>query len=569
MDASWKNCFEEELLCPICLNVFDEPIQLPCKHNFCKGCISEAWAKDAAAVRCPECNHDYEQKPALEKNFKLANIVKRFNALNTEKVPAALHCVLCRRGPPLPVRKVCLRCKEPCCQTHIHTLLKQPCAAPGHLLVDADELSAWTCPSHEEYRLLHCEEEQVALCPFCCISNCTNQRHTVCDVDTQRIQMQTMLMRQRDRLDSRVQNIDEQLSKLETDKTLMKVSVSELKERVRAQYKRMHELLEANQAETLQVLESVHVEYKRKNSQQAFQLNKSHQEAEKLQSLVQSSIQRADSLNFMKNTKPYKILMDRSNSYLGRAVPPLRMGQLNSTRFLSNLSTREKNLGKMLEEPFSDAAILESVQCHSSSTGASQGASSGLQKRKSKVAFMEENTENSTCQTPSPLLFGNKKACMSADQSHRASSVYSSDVLSHNAHAGPGHSQLPDSSSHHMVGLGSSASHHSGTMYPQSHFPSTGASQQTTYGGRKVLMCTLNNCCCSRPPTTNTRPSYPPLNSFPSMTSQEFSSNAPLPANQPLQYFPTRGLMEPPPTARHPDFYGLFGQSSTKHYGTK
>lgn len=190
MDASWRNCFEEELLCPICLNVFEEPIQLPCKHNFCKGCISEAWVKDSAAVRCPECNHDYDQKPTLEKNFKLANIVERFNALNSEKVPAVLHCVLCRRGPPLPVRKVCLRCKEPCCQIHIQMHLQQPCAAPGHLLVDAEELSAWTCPSHEEYRLLHCEEEQVALCPFCCISHCTNQRHTVCDVDTQRIQMQ-------------------------------------------------------------------------------------------------------------------------------------------------------------------------------------------------------------------------------------------------------------------------------------------------------------------------------------------------------------------------------------------
>uniref|UniRef100_A0A672G1W6 E3 ubiquitin-protein ligase TRIM8 n=1 Tax=Salarias fasciatus TaxID=181472 RepID=A0A672G1W6_SALFA len=569
MDASWKNCFEEELLCPICLNVFDEPIQLPCKHNFCKGCISEAWAKDSAAVRCPECNHDYEQKPSLEKNFKLGNIVKRFNALNAEKVPAALHCVLCRRGPPLPVRKVCLRCKEPCCQTHIHTHLKQPCAAPGHLLVDADELSAWTCPSHEEYRLLHCEEEQVALCPFCCISHCTNQRHTVCDVDTQRIQMQAMLMRQQDRLDSRVQNIDEQLSKLETDKTLMKVSVSELKERVRAQYKRMHELLEASQAESLQMLESAYLEYKRKNSQQVLQLNESHQEAEKLQSLVQSSLQRADSLNFMKNTKPYKILMDRSNSYLSSAIPQLRMGQLNSNHLLSNLSTREKNLGKMLEEPFSDASILESVQCHSSSAGPNLGSSSALQKRKYKVAFLEENTENSTCQNASPLIYSSKKPCMSAEQSHRASSVYPADVLSQNAHAGPGHSRLLDSSSHHMVGLGSSTGHHSGTMYPQSHFPSAGASQQAAYGGRKVLMCTLNNCCCSRPPTAPARPSYPPLNSFPPMTSQEFSSNAPLPASQPLQHFPMRGLMEASQTARHPDFYGLYGQSSTKHYGTK
>lgn len=34
---------------------------------------------------------------------------------------------------------------------------------------------------------------------------------------------QAMLMRQQDRLEGRVQNIDEQLTKLESDKTLMKV----------------------------------------------------------------------------------------------------------------------------------------------------------------------------------------------------------------------------------------------------------------------------------------------------------------------------------------------------------
>ncbi|XP_006808033.1 E3 ubiquitin-protein ligase TRIM8-like [Neolamprologus brichardi] len=562
MDASWKNCFEEELLCPICLNVFDEPIQLPCKHNFCKGCISEAWAKDTAAVRCPECNHDYDQKPTLEKNFKLANIVKRFNALNTEKAPPVLHCVLCRRGPPLPVRKVCLRCKEPCCQTHIQTHLQQPCAAPGHLLVDAEELSAWTCPSHEEYRLLHCEEEQVALCPFCCISHCTNQRHTVCDVDTQRIQMQAMLMRQQDRLEGRVQNIDEHLNKLESDKTLMKDAVSELKERARAQYQRMHALLEANQAETMQMLESTYNSYVRKNSQQVLQLNERRHEAEKLLSSVQTFFQKAGSLNFMKNTKPYQLLMDRSNSHLNSIIPSVRVGQLNSHHLLSDLSTKEKNLRKMLEEPFNESPLLEIVQSHSSSASSQLGTSSGIQKRKYSMAFLEANPESS--QNPPPLLYSSKKPFL-ANQGHRASSVYASEVLSQNPHTGPGHSRLLDTSAHHMVGLGSSSSHHSGTIFPSSHFSSVGASQQAVYEGRKVLMCT----CCSRAPAACARPPYPASDTFPSVTSQEFAPHAPLPSSQPLQHFPMRGLMETSQTARHAEFYGLYGQSSTKHYGTK
>lgn len=62
----------------------------------------------------------------------------------------------------------------------------------------------------------------------------------------------------------------------------------------------MHALLEANQAETVQMLESTFTAYVRKNSQQVLQLNEKQHEAEKLLSSVQTLFQRADSVNFMK-----------------------------------------------------------------------------------------------------------------------------------------------------------------------------------------------------------------------------------------------------------------------------
>lgn len=77
-------------------------------------------------------------------------------------------------------------------------------------------------------------------------------------------------------------------------------AVSDLKERARAQYQRMHALLEANQAETMQMLESTYTMYVRKNSQQVLQLNERRQEAEKLLSSVQTFFKRADGINFMK-----------------------------------------------------------------------------------------------------------------------------------------------------------------------------------------------------------------------------------------------------------------------------
>lgn len=186
MAENWKNCFEEELICPICLHVFVEPVQLPCKHNFCRGCIGEAWAKETGLVRCPECNQAYNQKPNLEKNLKLTNIVEKFNSLNLEKTPSVLHCVFCRRGPPLPAQKICLRCEAPCCQSHVQTHLQQPSTARGHLLVEADDVRAWSCPQHNAYRLYHCEAEQVAVCQFCCYYSGAHQGHSVCDVEIRR-----------------------------------------------------------------------------------------------------------------------------------------------------------------------------------------------------------------------------------------------------------------------------------------------------------------------------------------------------------------------------------------------
>lgn len=186
MAENWKNCFEEELICPICLHVFVEPVQLPCKHNFCRGCIGEAWAKESGLVRCPECNQAYNQKPNLEKNLKLTNIVEKFNSLNLEKPPSVLHCVFCRRGPPLPAQKICLRCEAPCCQSHVQTHLQQPSTARGHLLVEADDVRAWSCPQHNAYRLYHCEAEQVAVCQFCCYYSGAHQGHSVCDVEIRR-----------------------------------------------------------------------------------------------------------------------------------------------------------------------------------------------------------------------------------------------------------------------------------------------------------------------------------------------------------------------------------------------
>ncbi|XP_021564353.1 tripartite motif-containing protein 7-like [Carlito syrichta] len=48
---------KDELLCSICLSIYQDPVSLGCEHYFCRRCITEHWVRQEAqgARDCPEC----------------------------------------------------------------------------------------------------------------------------------------------------------------------------------------------------------------------------------------------------------------------------------------------------------------------------------------------------------------------------------------------------------------------------------------------------------------------------------------------------------------------------------
>ncbi|XP_019726038.1 E3 ubiquitin-protein ligase TRIM8b [Hippocampus comes] len=572
MAETWKNCFEEELICPICLHVFSEPIQLPCKHNFCRACISEAWAKDSTLARCPECNHAYSQKPSLEKNHKLSNIVEKYNALSVEKasVPPP-QCILCRRGPPLPAVKVCLRCNAPCCQSHVQTHLQQPCSALGHLLVEAEAVKAWTCPQHDEYRLYHCEAEQTAVCQYCCFARChPSHGHAVADVELRRNDIRQSLLRQQERVEDRVQEIEEQLCKLDSDKCVVEDRVLELKEDVRLQYQRMHQLLEEDLGRTLEALERAQARFCQENAAQVLALGEQRHEAHKLLSAINTAFGKAEELGFMKNTKPVKILADRSQACVGSTLPPYKVGNLNAKLFLSEISKREKSLKRTLEAPLTPpSTFLQSVPAFPSG----QSSASGAEKRKHSAAFPEGNSGKNSAASFKDASSSSSSSSSSSKQPYLGSSSTSGEGQSANQPCGPPH-------------IADGANHHSGAVFGSSHFPSGGgggggtggsshSSQQSVlpqYGGRKILVCTMDNCYCSGVPSVSghrAHPPYPRSGSFPWVSAQDYPPPPGLASGGPsMQGLSMGNWIDASQSHRHADFYGLYGQPSTKHYVT-
>uniref|UniRef100_A0A3B3VNM3 RING-type domain-containing protein n=1 Tax=Poecilia latipinna TaxID=48699 RepID=A0A3B3VNM3_9TELE len=46
--------FLEDLLCPVCQNIFENPVTLTCEHSFCVSCLKTNWA-ERETTECPVC----------------------------------------------------------------------------------------------------------------------------------------------------------------------------------------------------------------------------------------------------------------------------------------------------------------------------------------------------------------------------------------------------------------------------------------------------------------------------------------------------------------------------------
>ncbi|XP_048338846.1 nuclear factor 7, brain-like isoform X2 [Sphaerodactylus townsendi] len=66
----------EDLLCPICLALFQEPHMLRCGHNFCLACLRGAVAAGQEEGSCPECRSPF-QLPELQRNRALGNLARK------------------------------------------------------------------------------------------------------------------------------------------------------------------------------------------------------------------------------------------------------------------------------------------------------------------------------------------------------------------------------------------------------------------------------------------------------------------------------------------------------------
>ncbi|XP_078075185.1 zinc-binding protein A33-like [Mustelus asterias] len=216
---------EQDLNCPICLELFRQPVILDCGHNFCQACIGVHWEKTERNC-CPECRK-VSRGNSLRVNRALANLADRVRNLrlapanNERPEPASQEC----RGPPaMPVKP----------------------KGPGVKLY---------CSEHQEELKLFCETDKELICVMC-LDGRGGRSHKFHNF----MLIHEAVVKYKDRLKSSLDKLRQKITLLEV-KLKEKQSISEIGEKstslqnlISSEFAKMHQFLDRKEESLIREL---------------------------------------------------------------------------------------------------------------------------------------------------------------------------------------------------------------------------------------------------------------------------------------------------------------------------
>ena len=182
---------EEQLTCPVCLDLYTNPKTLPCLHSFCEACIKR-FPQDKKGetyyLSCPTCRHRTElpggRAGAFPVAFTLNNLKEVHSLLKKVSDPQQVTCDNCTT---VNATGYCKDCSKFLCQKCMDAHKVWPPIA-HHKMASLDEVTAsvsssssqllsakqeptLTCsvPSHDEPLKYYCDTCDESICRDCAI----------------------------------------------------------------------------------------------------------------------------------------------------------------------------------------------------------------------------------------------------------------------------------------------------------------------------------------------------------------------------------------------------------------
>ncbi|XP_050954583.1 tripartite motif-containing protein 16-like [Labeo rohita] len=208
---------QDELTCPVCLDLLKDPVTIQCGHSYCKSCITGCWDQEdqMRVYSCPQCRQTFSPRPALATSTMLTELVEKLKKL---KLPADcdagngdVQCDVCT-GTKYKAVKSCLMCLNSYCQNHLEEH-ESWFKGKRHNLTDATgRLQEMICQKHEKLLEVFCRTDQKCICVLCTMDE--HKNHDTVSAAAQRTEKQKQLKETQKTFQQRIQQREKDLQQL-------------------------------------------------------------------------------------------------------------------------------------------------------------------------------------------------------------------------------------------------------------------------------------------------------------------------------------------------------------------
>uniref|UniRef100_A0A8C4SVZ3 Tripartite motif-containing protein 16-like n=1 Tax=Erpetoichthys calabaricus TaxID=27687 RepID=A0A8C4SVZ3_ERPCA len=186
--------FADKFTCSVCLDVLNDPVTIPCGHNYCMSCIKKYWDREEAAgiYSCPQCRRKFVLKPELNRNALLAEVTEQFKEMTPNLPlfkcyagPDDVPCDFCI-GRKLRAIKTCVTCLASYCETHFQPHLVSDAFMAHKVEEPTGNLEQKLCSKHRKVLEIFCRTDQTCVCLLCVVTE--HKNHDTVTPDVERVE---------------------------------------------------------------------------------------------------------------------------------------------------------------------------------------------------------------------------------------------------------------------------------------------------------------------------------------------------------------------------------------------
>ncbi|XP_073479292.1 E3 ubiquitin-protein ligase TRIM21-like [Aquarana catesbeiana] len=236
-----------ELECSLCLNIYTDPVTLKCGHNYCRSCIDRVLDTQGGSggYSCPECREKFQDRPPLQRNITLCNIVENFLSPQPDQ-ESGVFCTYCVDSP-VPAVRSCLLCEVSLCDKHLRVHKK----SPEHILTDPTlSMENWKCSVHKKILEYYCTEDDTCICVSCSLAG-EHRGHQVEMLDEASEKKKETLRKVLQKLLSKREETEERVQSLQNHRRKVEEKAAGDTERVTALFRNLRRRLEDLEKEFL------------------------------------------------------------------------------------------------------------------------------------------------------------------------------------------------------------------------------------------------------------------------------------------------------------------------------